>query len=123
MKIFGGLNINYDNFIYLSIIDSSGTIITKTKLPNENNTTWPLCSFIYAFSSAYRCPFIVTLSKSKKWEDTLLEELRTLPINLISLNPSQNIKADFYKNNPDPLAEYDPYEDAIKLALLGALCS
>jgi len=123
MKLFGGLNLAYDNAIYLSIIDSSGIVLTRSRFPHEEGSTQPLCSLLSAFSSAYRSPITLTLSNLDKWGNRMIEELQSLPLKLLPLNDSQSIKANFYKSNQNPFEEYDPYEKAIELALLGALGS
>jgi hypothetical protein len=123
MNLFGGLNLGYDNAIYLSIIDSSGIVLSKSKFPHEEGSAPALCSLLSAFSSAYRSPLILTLSKLDKWLDRLIAELQKLPLRLLALNDSQSIKSNFYKSNQNPFEDYDPYEKAIELALLGALGS
>ena len=56
-----------------------------------------------------------------RWEDNLIEALQTLPVTLLLLTDSQCVKANFSKRNP--WEDYDPFEGAMKMALLGALHS
>lgn len=121
MKLFAGLNRAYDRSIYLCLVDSSGVVLSKTQLPSGEETHPALCSLLAAFRTAYQSPLLLTLAKMDRWEDNLIEVLQNLPVSLLLLTDSQCIKADFYKRNP--WEDYDPFDRAMEMALLGALHS
>jgi len=121
MKLFAGLNRTYDCSIYLCLVDSSGVVLSRTRFPSGEETPSALCSLLAAFRTAYQSPLLLTLTKMDRWEDTLLEALQTLPLTLLLLTESQYLKANFYKRNP--WEDYDPFEKAMGMALLGALHS
>ncbi|RPJ06422.1 MAG: hypothetical protein EHM36_06980 [Deltaproteobacteria bacterium] len=121
MKLFAGLSRAYDRSIYLCLVDSSGVVLSKTQLPSGEETHPALCSLLTAFRTAYQSPLFLTLAQMDRWEDHLIEALHTLPVTLLLLTDSQCLKANFYKQNP--WEDYDPFEGAMKLALLGALRS
>jgi len=72
-------------------------------------------------STAYQSPLLLTLTQRDRWEDSLIEAFQTLPLTLLLLTESQCIKANFYKRKP--WEDYDPFERAMEMALLGALHS
>ena len=121
MKLFAGLHRAYDRSIYLCLVDSSGVVLSKTQLPSGEETHPALCSLLAAFRTAYPSPLFLTLAKMDRWEDHLIEALQNLPVPLLLLTDSQCIKADFYKRNP--WEDYDPFDRAMEMALLGALHS
>jgi len=121
MKLFAGLNRAYDRSIYLCLVDSSGVVLSRTQLPSGEETPPALCSLLAAFRTAYQSPLLLTLAKMDRWEDHLIEALQTLPATLLLLTESQCFKANFYKRNP--WEDYDPFERAMEMALLGALHS
>lgn len=121
MKLFAGLNRAYDRSIYLYLVDSSGVVLSRTQFPSGEETHPALCSLLAAFPTAYQSPLLLTLTKMDRWEDNLIETLQTLPVTLLLLTDSQCLKANFYKRNP--WEDYDPFEGAMKMALLGALHS
>ena len=120
MKLFAGLNKAYDRSIYLCLVGSSGVVLSRTQFPSEEAHP-ALCSLLAAFRTAYQSPLLLTLAKMDRWEDYLIEALQNLPVTLFLLTESQCIKANFYKRNP--WEDYDPFERAMEMALLGALHS
>ena len=121
MKLFAGLNRAYDRSIYLCLVDSSGSVLSRTQFPSGEQTHPALCSLLAAFRTAYQSPLRLTLTTIDRWDDSFIEALQTLPITLLLLTESQCIKANFYKRNP--WEDYDPFEKAMAMALLGALHS
>ena len=121
MKLFAGLNKAYDHSIYLCLVDSSGVVLSRTQFPSGEESHPALCSLLTALRTAYQSPLLLTLAKMDRWENNLIEALQTLPVTLLLLTDSQCIKANFYKRNP--LEDYDPFERAMEMALLGALHS
>ncbi|RPI99392.1 MAG: hypothetical protein EHM36_16070 [Deltaproteobacteria bacterium] len=95
--------------------------LSRTQLPSGEQTPLALCSLLTAFRTAYQSPLLLTLAKMDRWEDHLIEALHTLPVTLLLLTDSQCIKANFYKRHP--WEDYDPFERAMEMALLGALHS
>lgn len=121
MKLFAGLNRAYDRSIHLCLVDSSGVVLSRTRFPSGEQTYPALCSLLAAFRTAYQSPLHLTLTTLDRWEDNLIEALQPLPITLLLLTESQCRKANFYKRRP--WEDYDPYESAMEMALLGALHS
>jgi hypothetical protein len=121
MKLFAGLHRTYDRSISLCLVDSSGVVLSRTRFPSEEQTPPALCSLLTAFRTAYQSPLRLALTTLDGWDDNLIEALQTLPVTLLLLTESQYRKANFYKRNP--WEEYDPFEGAMKMALLGALHS
>jgi hypothetical protein len=121
MKLFAGLNRAYNRSIYLCLVDSSGVVLSRTQFPSGEETHPALCSLLAAFPTAYQSPLLLTLAKMDRWEDHLIEALQTLPVTLLLLTESQCIKANFYKRNP--WENYDPFDKAMEMALLGVLHS
>lgn len=121
MKLFAGLNKAYDRSVYLCLVDSSGVVLSRTRWPSGEETHPALRSLFTAFRMAYQSPLLLTLAKMDRWEDHFIEALQNLPVTLLVLTDSQCIKANFYKRNP--WEDYDPFDRAMEMALLGALHS
>jgi len=120
MKLFAGLNKAYDHSIFLCLVDSSGIVVSRTQWPPGEQAHPALCSLLTAFNAAYPSPLLLTLTQVDRWEDQLISALQNLPVTVLLLTDSQYAKANFFKRN-HPMEDYDPFEKAMELALLGAL--
>jgi len=132
MKLFAGL-IDHNDFIYLAVVNSFGSVIAKNKFPQQNADYSPLCTLLLSIQKAFACSSLKVsikaldplpiFSDSARQNEQLLDCLKHHLLPAIILKPDAFCKADFFDREDDHYASYSPFEDAIKFALMGSLLS
>lgn len=132
MKLFAGL-IDHNDFIYLAVVNSFGSVVAKNKFPQQNADYSSLCTLLLSIQKAYACTSVKVSVKtlgplplipdSPKHNEQLLDCLKNNLLPAMSLKPDAFRQADFFDREDDYYASYDPFEDAIKFALMGSLLS